>query len=105
VFLVPRAHHAHAKPSDAKPSTPTPSPQAPSPPTPNQPPANPSAPRPGYGNLAPAYAVPAWYALLAQAQGAETRAADRDARYATRANLTNASPQQHHLAQGIELGN
>jgi hypothetical protein len=38
-------------------------------------------------------------------QNAETRAADRAARYATRANRANAPPQQHHLAQGIALGN
>ena len=36
---------------------------------------------------------------------AETRAADRVARYAARANRANAPPQQHHLAQGIALGN
>jgi hypothetical protein len=42
---------------------------------------------------------------LAQAQYAETRAADRAARYAARANRSSAPPQQHHLAQGIALGN
>jgi hypothetical protein len=42
---------------------------------------------------------------LAQAHYAETRAADRAARYATRANRANASPQRHHLAQGIALDN
>ena len=73
--------------------------------TPNQPPANPSAPLLGYGNLAPAYVVLAWYAPLAQAQYAETRAADRAARYAASANRANAPPQQHHLAQGIALDN
>jgi hypothetical protein len=57
---------------------------------------------PGYGNLAPAYAVPTWYAPLTQAQYAETRVADRADRHASRAN---APPQQHHLAQGIALGN
>jgi hypothetical protein len=87
------------------PSPLTPSPPTPSPPTPNQPPANPNAPLPGYGNLAPAYVVPTWYAPLAQAQYAETRAADRAARYAARANRANAPPQQHHLAQGIALDN
>jgi hypothetical protein len=56
---------------------PTSGPPTPSPPTPNQPPANPNALLPGYGNLAPAYVVPTWYAPLAQAQYAETRAADR----------------------------
>jgi hypothetical protein len=35
----------------------------------------------------------------------ETRAADRAARYIARANRASASPQQHHLAQGIALGN
>jgi hypothetical protein len=50
--------------------------------TPNQPPANPNAPLPGYGNHAPAYAASTWYAPLAQAQYAETPAADRAARYA-----------------------
>ena len=38
-------------------------------------------------------------------QYAETRAADRAARYAARANRANAPPQQHHLAQGIALDN
>jgi len=52
------------------------------------------APLPGYGNLAPAYAGPTWHAPLAQAQYAETRAADRAARYAARANRANAPPQQ-----------
>jgi hypothetical protein len=33
------------------------------------------------------------------------RAAGRAARYAARANRPNAPPQQHHLAQGIALGN
>jgi hypothetical protein len=46
-----------------------------------------------------------WYAPLAQAQYVETRAADCAARYAARANRTNAPPQQHHHAQGIALGN
>jgi hypothetical protein len=64
------------------PSPLTPSPPTPSPPKPNQPPANPNAPLPGYGNLAPTYVVPTWYAPLAQAQYAETRATDRAARYA-----------------------
>jgi hypothetical protein len=77
----------------------------PSPLTPNQPPANPNALLPGYGNLAPAYVVPTWYAPLAQAQYAETRAAGRAARYAACANRANAPPQQHHLAQGISLDN
>jgi capsular polysaccharide biosynthesis protein len=77
----------------------------PSPPKPNQPPANPNAPLPGYGNLAPTYVVPTWYAPLAQAQYAETRATDRAARYAARANRADAPPQQHHLAQGIALDN
>ena len=72
---------------------------------PNQPPANPNAPLPGYGSFAHACEVPTWYAPITQAQYAETRAADRAARYAARANRANASPQQHHLAQGIELGN
>jgi hypothetical protein len=49
----------------------------PSSPTPNQPPANPNAPLPGYGHLAPAYVVPTWYAPLAQAQYANTRAGSR----------------------------
>jgi hypothetical protein len=87
-------------PSPLKPSPPTLSP-----PTPNQPPANPNAPLSGYGNLAPAYAVPTWYAPLAQAQYAETRASDRAARYAARANLAITPPQQNHLAEGIALGN
>jgi hypothetical protein len=73
--------------------------------TPNQPFANPNAPLPGYGNLIPAYVVPAWHAPLAQAQHAQTRAAGRAARYAAHANRANAPPQQHHLAQGIALGN
>ena len=83
----------------------TPSPQTLSPPTPNQPSANLNAPLPGYGNLTPAYVVPTWYAPVAQAQYAETRAADRAARYAARANRANAPPQQHDLAQGIALEN
>ena len=71
----------------------------------HQPPANLNATLPGYGNLAPAYVVPTWYAPLAQAEYAETRAADRAARYAARANRANAPPQQQYLAQGIALGN
>jgi hypothetical protein len=43
--------------------------------------------------------------LVPEAQYAETRAADRAARYAARANRANAPPQQHHLAQGIALDN
>ena len=35
----------------------------------------------------------------------ETRAADRAAWYAARANRANAPPQQNHLAQGIALDN
>ena len=46
-----------------------------------------------------------WYAPLAQAQYAETRAADSAARYAARANRANAPPQLNNLAQGIELEN
>jgi len=72
-------------------------------PTLNQPPASPSAPLPGYGDHFPAYLVPNRYAPLAQAQYAETRAADRGARYTARANRANAPPQQHHLSQGIAL--
>ena len=68
-------------------------------------PANLNAPLSGYGNLAPAYVPPTWHAPLAHAQYAETRAAERAARYATRANRANAPPQQHHLAQGIALDN
>ena len=60
----------------------------------NQPPANPNAHLPGYGNLSPAYVVPVWNAPLAKAQYAVTRAADRAARYAARANRANAPPQQ-----------
>jgi hypothetical protein len=45
--------------------------------------------------------VPIWYAPLAQAQYAETRAADRAARYADRVNRTDAPPQQHHLVKVI----
>jgi hypothetical protein len=97
--------HSTPTPSPPMPSLPTPSPLTPSPPTPNQPPANPNAPLPGYGNLASADVVPTWYASLAQAQYAETRAADRAAWYTARANRANAPPQQHHLAQGIALGN
>ena len=70
-----------------------------------QPPANPSAPLPGYGNLAPAYVVPTRYAHLAQAPHTETCATGRAARYHARANNISAPPQQHHLAQGIALGN
>jgi hypothetical protein len=70
-------------------STPTPNPPTPSSPTPNQPFANPNAPLSGYGNLAPAYVAPASYAPLTQAQYAETRAADRAAQYAARANKKN----------------
>jgi hypothetical protein len=44
-------------------------------------------------------------AILEKAQYAETRAADRAARYAARANPANAPPQQHHLAQGVALDN
>jgi hypothetical protein len=33
------------------------------------------------------------------------RAADRDARYAASANRAKAATQQHHLSQGIALGN
>ena len=62
-------------------------------------------PLPGYGNLAPAYVVSTRHAPLAQAQYAETRTADRAARYAARANRASAPLQQHHLAQGIALGN
>jgi hypothetical protein len=36
---------------------------------------------------------------------AETRAADRAARYASRANRASAPSQQHHLSQDIALGN
>jgi hypothetical protein len=43
--------------------------------------------------------------LLIAAQYAETRTADRAARYAARANRASAPPQQHHLAQGITLDN
>jgi hypothetical protein len=68
-------------------------------------PAAATAPLHGYGNLAPAYVVPAWYAPLAQAQYVERRAAGRAARYVARANRANAPPQQHHLAQSIALGN
>jgi hypothetical protein len=60
---------------------------------------------PGYENLAPAYVVPAWCALLAQAQYAETRAADRAAQYAARANRANAPPQHHDLTKGIAFDN
>jgi hypothetical protein len=42
---------------------------------------------------------------LAQAQYAETRAADRAALYAARANRANAPPQQYHLAQVVTLDN
>ena len=49
--------------------------------------------------------MPTLYAPLAQAQYAETRAADRAARYAARANRAIAPPQQDHLAQGIALDN
>jgi hypothetical protein len=52
-----------------------------------------------------AYVFSIWYALLAKAQCAETRAADRAARYAARANRANAPPRQHHLSQGIALEN
>jgi|AntAceMinimDraft_5_1070358.scaffolds.fasta_scaffold174069_1 hypothetical protein len=55
--------------------------------------------------LYPAYVVPTWCAPLAQAQYAKTRAADRAARYAARANRANAPPQQNKLAQGIALDN
>jgi hypothetical protein len=54
-----------------------------------------------YGNFTLAYVVPAWHAPFSQAQYAETRAAGR----AAPANRANAAPQQHHLAQGIALGN
>jgi hypothetical protein len=73
------------------------------PPTLNQPPASPSAPLPGYGDHSPAYLAPTWYASLAQAHYAETRAADRGARYTARANRANAPPQQHHPSKGIAL--
>jgi hypothetical protein len=94
-----------ATPNHPAPSPPTPSPPKPSPPTPNQPSASPNAPLPGYGNLAPAYVAPAWYAPLAQAQYTETRAAGRAAWYASRANRANAPPQQNNLARGIALCN
>ena len=79
----------------------------PSPPTPNQRPADPNARLSGYGDLAPAYAVPIWYAPLAQARYVETRAADRAARLAARGNRAKAPPQQHDLVHdnGIALGN
>jgi hypothetical protein len=48
---------------------------------------------------------PDFYAPLAQARYAETRASNRAARYAARANRANAPPQQHNLAQGIALDN
>ena len=67
--------------------------------------ANHNAPLHGHGNLAPAYVPPTWHAPLARAQYAETLAAERAARYAARANRANAPPPQHHLAQGIVLGN
>jgi len=64
----------------------------------NQAPANPNAPLPGFGNSPPAYVVPTWYVPLAQAQYAKRRAAaDRAARYAARANYTNAPPLQQCL--------
>jgi hypothetical protein len=80
-------------------------PSTPSPLKPNQPSANPNNPLSGYGNIAQAFAVPAWHAPLAQAQYAETRAVDRAARYTSRANRANAPPQKHDLAQGIALDN
>jgi hypothetical protein len=63
----------------------------------NKAPANPNAPLPGLGNFAPAYVVPIWYAPLAKAQYVKTRAADRGARYAARANYASALPQQQYL--------
>jgi hypothetical protein len=60
--------------------TPTLQPLTPSLLMPNQPPADPSALLAGYGNLAPTYEAPAWYVPLAQAQYADTCAADRTAR-------------------------
>jgi hypothetical protein len=94
---------AHSTPTPSPPALnlPTPSLPTPSSPTPNQPPANPNAPLPGYGNFTPAYVAPARYAPLAQAQYAETRAADRAARYAARANRASAPPQQHHLPHAL----
>ena len=91
--------------STPPPSPPSPSPTTPSPPAPKQPPANPNAPLPGYGNPVPAYVPPTWHAPLARAQYAETRAAERAARYAARVNRANAPPLQHHLAQGIAFDN
>jgi hypothetical protein len=71
----------------------------------NQPLASPSATLPGYGNLALSYAVPTWYAPLAQAQYAETRRRPRrPLLYVARANRASAPPQQHNLAKSIALG-
>jgi hypothetical protein len=81
--------YAHAQPSDAQLSDAQPSD------------AKPSRLR----ETSPAYVVPTWYAPFIQAHYAETRAADRAARYAARANRANAPPQQHHIAQGIALDN
>jgi hypothetical protein len=83
--------------STSTPSPSTPNPPTPSPPTPNQPPANPNAPLPGYGNLAPCLRSPDLVPAPRQAQYAETRAAGRAARYASRANRAGTPPQQHHL--------
>jgi hypothetical protein len=100
-----RPTHSTPTPSFSTPNPPTPSPSMPALRHPTSLPANLNAPLPGYGNLAPAYVVPAWHAPLAQAQYAETRTAARAARYAARANRANAPLQQHHPAQGIALGN
>jgi hypothetical protein len=71
--------------------------------SPTKPPANANSPLPGSGNLASAYVVPAWRAPLAQAQYAETRAADHADRYASRANRANAPDRgTMHRAQQLK---
>ena len=53
----------------------------------------------------PCLRAPDWHAPLARAQYAETRAAERAARYVARAKCANTPPQQNHLSQCIAFGN
>jgi hypothetical protein len=90
--------HTPAQPSDAQPSDAQPSGAQPASCQPQRPSARLREPY-------PCLRAPDWHAPLARAQYAETRAAERAARYAGRANRANAPPLQHHLAQGIALDN
>jgi hypothetical protein len=94
--------YAHAKPSDAQPSDVQPSDAQLSDAQPAS--CRPQRPSPRLRDPCPCQRSPDLVRAFAQAQYAETRAANHAARYAARANRASARPQEHHLAQGIALG-